>query len=401
MEGLDIRTLALTNLVLGIFLGIGSFLFAHIHSSFRGFRALGYSYFLFSIGYILFALRHYIDDFVSIVISNAVIFFGFSLLIIGILRFLKYERKPFQKVSLTLLCVLILSFIYFTYIQSNINVRIIIISVLIAGQSLYIGLKILTHQEKGLLIFTRMLGCSFLVCSAIFLWRVYFVINEPVLDDFMSDGIAHGLSLIALQLVVVTSFFSLTIGASQQLANKLATLATIDSLTQLYNRRAFDENAEKIILRAQREKTPLSLILMDIDFFKAVNDKYGHQVGDNVLKEFSLRLKNSLRQYDILARYGGEEFTLLLPNTSAKTAMVIAEKLRSIIAQPVFNLEDNTTLSVTASFGVATNHGEKLNWQQLVSFADQALYHAKEEGRNCIRLHSADVLVMANVEKRH
>jgi len=401
MEGLDIRTLALTNILLGVFLGVGSLVFARIHPSFRGFKALGYSYFLFSFGFILLGLRQYISDLFSIIVANSMIFFGFSLLIVGILRFLKYDKKTFEKISLILVCGLIISFVYFTYIQSNVNFRIIIISIIIAGQSFFIGFKVLIHQEKSLLTFNRFLGFSFFYCAVIFLCRAYFAISEPTIDNFMDAGIIHALSLIALQFVVITSCFSLTLGASQQLANKLAIQATIDSLTQLYNRRAFDEFAEKGVMRAQREKTPISLILMDIDLFKEVNDNYGHQVGDKVLQEFSLRLKNSLRQYDVLARYGGEEFTLLLPDTNAATAMIIAEKLRNKIAEPVFFLEGETDLSITASFGVATNQGEDINWQQLISFADQALYHAKEDGRNCAKLHSADVLQMTKVEKRH
>jgi len=398
MEGLDIRTLALTNILLGVFLGVGSLVFARINPSFQGFRALGYSYFLFSFGFILLGLRQYIADFLSIIVANVVIFSGFSLLIVGILKFLEYKKKSFEKVSLILLSGLIIFFVYFTYVQSNVNYRVLIISVMIAGQSLFIGVKVLTHQEQSLLTLTRFLGLSFFYCAFIFLWRGYFTLNEPIIDNFMNAGIAHALSLIALQLVVITSCFSLTLGASQQLANKLAIQATIDSLTELYNRRAFDEFAEKGVLRAQREKTPISLILMDIDLFKQVNDNYGHQVGDLVLQEFSLRLKNSLRQYDVLARYGGEEFTLLLPDTNAKTAMIIAEKLRAKIAQPVFCVEGKTNLSVTASFGVATNQGENINWQQLISFADLALYQAKAGGRNCVKLHSASVLLMANIE---
>lgn len=401
MEGLDIRTLALTNILLGVFLGVGSLVFARIHPSFKGFKALGYSYFLFSFGFILLGLRQYITDFLSIIVANVLIFSGFSLLIVGVLRFLQCEKKTFEKISLILLCGLIISFVYFTYIQSNVNFRIVIISTIVAGQSLFIGFKVLSHKEKSLLTFNRFLGFSFFYCAFIFLCRAYFAINEPTINNFMNAGIIHALSLIALQFVVITSCFSLTLGASQQLANKLAIQATIDSLTQLYNRRAFDEFAEKNVLRAQREKTPISLILMDIDLFKQVNDNYGHQVGDKVLQEFSLRLKNSLRQYDILARYGGEEFTLLLPDTNAKTAMIIAEKLREKIAQPVFFLEGEKDLSITASFGVATNQGNHINWQQLISLADQALYHAKEEGRNCAKLHSADVLKMSHVEKQH
>lgn len=391
MEGLDIKTLALMSLLLGLFLGVGSLVFARIHSSFRGFKALGYSYLLFSFGFILLDFGQYIFDFLSVVVANLAIVAGFSLLILGILKFLKYEKQNFEKASIALLCVMSVAFVYFTYVQNSVNTRIIIISAIIAGYSFFAGFKVLANKNKVILTFTHFLGFSFLYCTVIFLLRIYFTFNEPELHDIMDAGTIHAVSLIALQLVIISSCFSLTISASQQLANKLAIQATIDSLTDVYNRRAFDEFAKKSVLRAQREQTPISMILMDIDFFKQVNDQYGHQVGDKVLQEFSLRLKNSLRQYDILSRYGGEEFTLLLPDTDTSTAMIIAEKLRNTIAQPVFCLEDGAELAVTASFGVATIQGEDIDWQQFISLVDQALYHAKESGRNCVKLYSAEL----------
>ncbi len=401
MEGLDIKTLALISLLLGLFLGVGSLVFARIHSSFQGFRVLGYSYFLFSFGFSLLASRQYTFDFLSVVVANLAIVAGFSLLILGILKFLKYEKQTFEKLSIVLLGVMTVAFVYFTYFQSSVNARIIIISVIIAGFSFFAGLKVLINQERVILTFTRFLGFSFLYCAVIFLLRIYFTFNEPELYDFMNAGTIHAISLIALQLVIISSCFSLTVSASQQLASKLAIQATIDSLTGIYNRRAFDEFANKSVLRAQREQTPISIILMDIDLFKQVNDQYGHQLGDKVLQEFSLRLKNSVRQYDILSRYGGEEFTLLLPNTNTSTAMIIAEKLRHTIAQPVFCLEGGAELAVTASFGVATIQDEDIDWQKFISFADQALYQAKENGRNCVKLYNVGLHLLPKTDKGH
>jgi len=401
MEALDMKTLAFMNLLLGLFLGVGSLVFARVHSSFQGFRALGYSYLLFSSGFILLAFRQYLFDFLSIVVANLTIVAGFSLLILGILKFLQDEIQTFEKVSVVLLCVMSVAFVYFTYFQNSVNARIIIISVVIACFSFFAGYKVLVNRERAILTFTRFLGFSFLYCAIIFLLRIYFTFNEAELNDVMSGGTIHAISLIALQLVTISSCFSLTISASQQLANKLAIQATIDSLTDIYNRRAFDEFAKKSVLRAQREQTPISMIIMDIDFFKQVNDQYGHQVGDKVLQEFSLRLKNSLRQYDILSRYGGEEFTLLLPDTDTSTAMVIAEKLRNTIAQPVFCLENGAVLAVTASFGVATIQGEDIDWQQFISLVDQALYYAKENGRNCVKLYDADLHHLPKTKNSH
>jgi diguanylate cyclase (GGDEF)-like protein len=396
MEGFDIRTLALTNLLLGLFLGVGSLVFAQIHSSFRGFKSLGYSYLLFSLGFILLSLRQHIPDFLSIVAANVLIVAGFSLLVLGIMRFLKYTEYFFEKVSIALLVLMAIGFSYFTYIQVDVNARIIIISTILAGSSFFAGIKVLTNKDTVTLALTRFLGFSFIFASIIFLLRMNSSFSDPKLDDFMNAGVIHALSLIALQFVTITSCFSLTITASQQLAKKLAIQATIDSLTNIYNRRAFEEFATKEVLRAQREIKPISLILMDIDLFKEVNDNYGHLVGDKVLQEFSLRLKKSLRQYDILARYGGEEFVLLLPDTNTSIALIIAEKLRETIAQPVFCLKDGTELKVTASFGVTTNKSDHIDWQQLISLADKALYQAKESGRNCVMLHTADVFQIPN-----
>lgn len=401
IEGLDIRTLALTSLLLGLFLGVGSLVFARIHSSFHGFKTLGYSYFLIAFGFVLLGLRQFIPEFFSIILANLAVVAGFCLLIIGVLSFLKNQTQTFQKISLVLLFTMAVLFVYYTYFQESINTRIFIISAIITGLSIFVGFRVMSNSNKGRLAFSYFLGASFLYCAFIFILRMHSAYTEPQLEDFMKAGVVHAFSLIALQLVTITSCFSLTISASQQLAQKLEIQATIDSLTNVYNRRAFDEFANKSVLRAQREKTPISIIIMDIDLFKQVNDTYGHQTGDKVLQEFSSRLISSLRQYDILARYGGEEFTLLLPDTKANTAMVIAEKLRNTIAQPVFCLDNGEELSVTASFGVATNQGEHIDWQQLISLADQALYQAKENGRNCVKLHSAEVHLLAKIKKRH
>lgn len=296
---------------------------------------------------------------------------------------------------------MMLSFVYFTYFQVNVNARIIVISGIMAGFSFFAGVKVLISRDLLILAFTRVLGLSFILGAVIFLLRIYFTFYEPALDNFMHAGTIHAFSLIALQLISITSCFSLTLGANHQLTNKLAIQATIDPLTAIYNRRVFDELAQNEVSRARREDRPLSIVLIDVDHFKQVNDQYGHQVGDKLLKEFSARLKGCLRQYDILARYGGEEFVLLLPDTNAETAILIAEKLRFSIFTPIFNFGNEHMIDVTASFGVATHKGEHINWQQLMSLADQALYHAKDSGRNCVKLHSASVHHLSMIEQRH
>ncbi len=151
----------------------------------------------------------------------------------------------------------------------------------------------------------------------------------------------------------------------------------IDDLTQIYNRTYFEERFAKEISRYQREKTPLSLVFMDIDKFKDLNDNYGHQVGDEVLKELTSLLSDNIRQIDTFARWGGEEFAIIQPNTLLENSKKVAEHLRKIIKNHTF-CDD---LTVTCSFGVATFKDTDTQ-EDLMKRADEALYRAKNAGRD-------------------
>jgi diguanylate cyclase (GGDEF)-like protein len=161
----------------------------------------------------------------------------------------------------------------------------------------------------------------------------------------------------------------------------LEELATHDELTKIYNRRYFDEKLREYSLLTERFGQTLSCIMVDLDLFKKLNDTYGHQAGDLVLYNVAQHLRNTLRRTDVCARYGGEEFVILLPDTSLKNTLKIAEKLRGVM-ESVEHLYDGKVLRITASFGAAS--GEKtvdLN-EALVKRADDALYRAKQGGRN-------------------
>ncbi|MBT6716807.1 MAG: diguanylate cyclase [Nitrospina sp.] len=175
------------------------------------------------------------------------------------------------------------------------------------------------------------------------------------------------------------------IGAVEELKE----LATRDALTGIANRRFFDEYLEKEWKRAQRDKYPFSLVMIDLDFFKVYNDTYGHQKGDVCLKEVATAIDETMkRPADMAARYGGEEFALILPETSPEGAMGLAEKLRKSIFD--LNLEHkNSSVDnrVTVSMGVATLKVDKeSNYSDLITKADKALYAAKNDGRNRVTL---------------
>lgn len=155
----------------------------------------------------------------------------------------------------------------------------------------------------------------------------------------------------------------------------------IDELTQVYNRKFMDAALQKLIQYYPHNAEPFSVVLADIDFFKKVNDTYGHLIGDEVLKGFATLMVNNKRELDMFCRYGGEEFIFLMPQTTAEEACKLMEDHRRLMEQQTFN-SDGTTFHVTFSAGVVEATTSNLHAKKLLEEADQALYHAKQSGRN-------------------
>lgn len=170
-------------------------------------------------------------------------------------------------------------------------------------------------------------------------------------------------------------------------AEQAEEMASRDSLTGLYNHRTFYALLRDEIARSQRFKRPLSLLMLDIDHFKLVNDAHGHQAGDAILKGLSELLLERARGVDRVCRYGGEEFTLILPETDAAQALRIAERLRSAVQSRPFPIGDGAVAGITVSIGVATYPMQEIPPKDFVKAADIALYGAKQSGRNRVCSH--------------
>jgi diguanylate cyclase (GGDEF)-like protein len=191
-------------------------------------------------------------------------------------------------------------------------------------------------------------------------------------------------------LKIGNAIFKFLVGGNIETAyhEEIYRMTIIDGLTQAYNKRYFIENLEKEIPRCTRHQRPLSLVMFDIDHFKKINDKVGHQAGDEVLREVAARIKAELRVNDALGRFGGEEFVVLLSDAEPVDAASVAERIRASIAEQPLTLNSGATLGVTVSIGIATliepdrTDAIETTAQKFVARADQALYQAKAGGRN-------------------
>lgn len=175
----------------------------------------------------------------------------------------------------------------------------------------------------------------------------------------------------------------------RQSVNNSIAQAVTDDLTGLYNRRYFDRHLNVLLGKAQEQERNLAVMILDIDHFKSVNDTYGHDVGDVVLREFSARVKRNIRGVDLACRFGGEEFVVLMPDTDVSNAEMIAERVRQSIGEKPFEIKSQRPLTVTVSVGVSLNESMADTPESLIKRADLALYRAKREGRNRVILDAA------------
>lgn len=206
-----------------------------------------------------------------------------------------------------------------------------------------------------------------------------------VLLDFHGESLARvmliGAIVPAIVAPLVTHFLIHLLYKLERARADLAHIATMDGLTQVYNRRYFMDRLEIEVARSSRNRQPLSLLMIDADNFKSINDNYGHSTGDRVLAEIARASGDILRGYDVFARYGGEEFTALLPDVAMADACTTAERMRAAVAMLKIETPAGAVIGVTVSVGVSTliqsDKGEKL-----LGRADAAMYEAKRGGGN-------------------
>lgn len=329
--------------------------------------------------WLLIAARGTIPDVLSIVLANGLKAASHALILAAILEFQKRQAPSWHyAVPIVLILVMV------SVLIGDIKARFIWGSLIYGFQMVLIARALLADAE------TRA-GRAWRLLFAGVVGIMLVLVLRAVAVSFGNGEFAQPHNTVALQPFQIISYIAVMATAllgsigfvlmvKERADRELMHLAMTDSLTKIPNRRALMDYLKRAL--ARRNKSPLAVLMIDVDHFKNINDTYGHPIGDKVLRKIASVLDERLRGHDFLGRYGGEEFCVVAPDTNIEGAMVLAENLRGAIAAMQFSV-DSVMLGISISAGVAVcPGGGKGNLKDILDQADTALYKAKQGGRN-------------------
>ncbi|MFM2041895.1 MAG: hypothetical protein RLY86_471 [Pseudomonadota bacterium] len=334
---------------------------------------------LLGCGFMMLAAREHIPDMLSIWVGNGLLIMGTGVEVAALGLFAGIHMTG-RRVA-TLLAVLMVPWIACFITDAVTGTRVVVFGLTAGICYGLIGLWLWRRQFDDRAL-SRMLSVTYLAMSAIFLVRaVYALVHK---SELMDPDVVQVLTVsIAFVASLVCSYGFLLL-AKADADRAMARLAMEDDLTGALNGRTFREQATAALRLAERLGHPVSLLMLDLDRFKSVNDTYGHATGDAALRQFSHCCRDTLRNTDLFGRIGGEEFTVLLPGTGAEGAASFAERLRRNVEARPTPTADGTLLCVTVSIGTVTARAEE-SLDSLLARADLLLYAAKRAGRNIVR----------------
>jgi diguanylate cyclase (GGDEF)-like protein len=378
---IDLRTIQVTAVIFAC-LCLYMLLIHRSTPGLRGVRLITIGYAASAAGMELIAQRNRVPEFFSITIANCLLVLINVLLYWGFADMLHMRRQRWLlPVSIFLTAGISL---YFSYIRPDVSARIIGISAIAVLQYALIVL-LLSGRPGPERIHMPRLGLSVLVTlyAAINIYRAW----EAHLHDPRSllTSTASTFTFLAPILIAVMTALGVIWLAMAQLQHELEAQSQTDSLTGLLNRRALEQIGAQAIRRARRQGTALSLIMLDLDHFKSINDEHGHDGGDEVLLHAARCLRHNLRKEDHVARLGGEEFVAVLPGVGQSSAAEIADGLRRCLARLTVQ-HQRQQIHISASFGVATLLPADTSWLEVLRRGDRALYIAKEQGRDRVEV---------------
>ena len=314
----------------------------------------------------------YLPNLVSITLPRLLLPSGLFLCYLGMQRFFGATPRPIRWFALIAGVVLVQ--MWFTFVSPSFHVRLVLSSSLAVCVFLAM-LNLLRKQAPSSTAKILTMGVV-VVMLGILVMRMVTSVIFPVGRDVLDTSPQQLIYVTSFSFLIVLLSVGLVLMAAERLHSEMSFLATHDSLTNALTRRHLNAVCAIELDRSQRHGRSMALLIMDLDYFKAVNDNHGHLRGDRVLVDFVATANRLLRRPDQLARFGGEEFVALLPETSLEEALGVAERIRQACAQP------SPETACTVSIGVTTNHTAGDSVDTLIARADAAMYQAKAKGRN-------------------
>ncbi|MGA8161165.1 MAG: GGDEF domain-containing protein [Acidobacteriaceae bacterium] len=333
---------------------------------------------------LLFGLRPWLPILISQVLPNFLLFAGGLYLYLAAADVLELPHRLFPWPGLVVFLALP-PFLWFTYAHDDVLKRLLIHAVTMG--IIFLSTAALLLREKDAAVRPSARACAWLLILSTLLQIAWFLTDARtgplagtnfIHPDLVNVGFSYLSMILALATVIALLWMALTVHRRD-----LNKMAQTDALTGLLNRRAFEEILRRELLRCERSTGVMGLMIIDLDYFKQVNDSLGHFAGDDVLRRIATALREGTRPSDVLARYGGEEFVVLLRNAALEESGIAAERIRQKIAS-VAGMPGSVTL--TASIGVAVSDPRDTTTDFLLR-ADEALYRAKREGRNRVSLY--------------
>ena len=381
----DMRTIFTISVLVNIMLALLMLAYWRTQKTYPGFGIMTMTNAFLAMTFLMFAFRSFMPELLSVLLANLSAALAVICRYEGIKRFLG-EEKPLRRHA-GLILVLLAFATFYTLVHNSVLIRSVGMSFFICFYLLRILFTVnyneFRHGRALLRAIAAFLFVYFLLIGSRALYwlcnpdsMTLYTSSLPNLLFFLYD-LLHSIGLTMLYIMLNGQRMA---GELTEMQQKLEILAAKDSLTGFNNNRTFREIGQKEMDRARRFNHPLSLLMIDVDNFKDINDTYGHVAGDRVLEVLARRIESLCRSVDIAGRMGGDEFVLLLPETSARQAVAVAERLQAkLLAEPIE--WDGKPIPVTISVGTAElDLADEFN--MLLKRADDAMYEAKRTGRN-------------------
>lgn len=322
---------------------------------------------------------------VKILMGVTCLALGQSLQYTGIQLF-KFGHCNYQFPFWVTLTVL-LQTIIFNFVYPDIEIRAMLNSLALAFTNGMCARQLLIRVAQPLRTAYWLSGLSFAALAILMLFRfINLILAYPSNYTLFAQVPLNLASFFMASIAQLLITFGFVLMLNYTLAEKLEKLAHTDELTGVMNRRALFTIARKLCAQFERNGHSISMLMLDIDHFKSINDRFGHPLGDEVLCQFTTIARNLVREGDFIGRYGGEEFCILLPDTDLAEATQMAERIRKHYAEIELASFNAESIRCTISIGIAHSQAPTIDFEQLLKAADQALYQAKTAGRDCVRV---------------